>query len=47
MTRAHYIRMATMCGISVKEAMLMPPGEVYDVFELYIRANGRKQKNVE
>ena len=44
MTRAHYIRMATASGISVKEALLMPPGEVLDVFELYARANGLREK---
>ena len=34
--------MATVCGISVKEALLMPPGEVSDVFELYLRAHGKR-----
>lgn len=34
--------MATASGISVKEALLMAPGEVYDVFELYLRAHGKK-----
>jgi len=37
--------MATVCGISVKEALLMPPGEVLDVFELYTRANGLQEKS--
>lgn len=44
MTRAHYLRMATASGISVKEALLMPPGEVSDVFELYLRARGVKKE---
>jgi len=39
--------MATVSGISVKEAMLMPPGEIFDVFELYIRANGGRKKEAE
>lgn len=36
--------MATASGVSVKEALLMPPGEVYDIFELYLRANGIKRE---
>lgn len=36
--------MATASGISVKEALLMEPGEVFDVFELYIRAHGVKRE---
>ena len=38
--------MGTVCGISVKEALLMTPGELFDVFELYLRAN-RPQKETE
>lgn len=36
--------MATASGISVKEALLMAPGEVFDVFELYLRAHGAKRE---
>jgi len=39
--------MATASGISVKEAMLMPPGEIFDVFELYIRARSGRKKEAE
>jgi len=34
-----------MSGLSSKETLLMTPGEVYDLFELYCRANGLKQDN--
>lgn len=34
--------MATAAGVSVKEALLMAPGEVSDIFELYLRARGKK-----
>lgn len=39
--------MATVSGLSAKEALLMAPGEVYDVFELYLRAHGVKRKEVD
>lgn len=35
--------MAALSGVSVKEALLMAPGEVFDMFELYLRARGVKQ----
>lgn len=34
-----------MAGItSPKEALLMAPGEIFDVWELYLQANGLKEK---
>lgn len=36
--------MGTLSGLSAKEALLMPPGEVFDLFELYLRAHGIKEK---
>lgn len=36
--------MATAAGLSAKEALLMAPGAVFDVFELYLRASGVKRK---
>ncbi len=47
MTRAHYTRMAAAAGLSVKEAYLMAPGELYDVFELYLQAHSIKHKKSE
>lgn len=44
MTRAHYIRMGTACGLSKKEVLLSRPGEVDDLWELYLRAHGVKRK---
>lgn len=32
------IRMGALCGISAKESLLMAPGELWDVWELYLRA---------
>ena len=40
MTRAHYIRMGAVSGLSAKETILAPPGELFDIFELYLQANG-------
>ncbi len=34
-----YLREGIVAGLSPKEALLMPPGEVADLFELYIRAH--------
>lgn len=42
-TRAHYIRMGTACGLSMKDVLLSPPGEVDDLWELYLRAHGVKR----
>ena len=44
MTRAHYIRMGTACGLSKRDVLLSCPGEVDDLWELYLRAHGVKQK---
>ena len=45
MTRAHYIRMgAVSARLSKKEVLLSHPGEVDDLWELYLRAHGVKRK---
>lgn len=31
--------MGTINGLSKRETMLSTPGEIYDLFELYIKAN--------
>jgi len=36
--------MGTINNLSVKETMLMLPGEIYDLWELYIQVNGLKPK---
>jgi len=36
--------MGTTSGLSRKETLLSPPGEVFDIFELYLRAHGVKQE---
>lgn len=44
MRRAHYLRIGMLCGFSRKETLLAPPGEIWDVWELYLQAHGRKRK---
>lgn len=41
------MRMAAAAGLSMKDAFLMAPGELYDVFELYLQAHGIKHKKSE
>lgn len=36
--------MGTLAGLSKKETLLSPPGLVFDMFELYLRAHGHKKK---
>ena len=43
-TRAEYLREGIIAGLAPKDALLMPPGEVADLFELYIRANRWRQR---
>ena len=45
MTRAHYLRIGTACGLSKKETMLSAPGEVGDLWELYLQAHGVKKRS--
>ena len=44
MTRAEIYRIGAVCGFSRKETMLSTPGEIGDVWELYLRANGARKK---
>lgn len=44
MTRAHYIRMGAVCGLPKRDTLLSTPGEVCDLWELYLKANGVKRK---
>ena len=44
MTRAHYVRMGVTSGLSKKETLLATPGEVGDLWELYLKAHGMKRK---
>lgn len=44
MTRAHYIRMGTAAGLSKVETLRSTPGEMGDLWELYLKAHGVKQK---
>ena len=39
--RADYYRIAVLCGISPADALFMPPGEVFDLWELYLIARGK------
>lgn len=44
MTRAHYIRMGTASGLSKMEVLLSTPGEMGDLWELFLRDHGEKRK---
>jgi len=46
-TRAHHIRMGTASGLSKKEALLSTPGEIGDLWELYLRAHSIKKEEDE
>lgn len=39
--RADYYRIAVLCSISPADALFMPPGEVFDLWELYLIAHGK------
>lgn len=43
-TRAHYIRMGAASGLSQRDTLLSAPGEVSDLWELYLRAHGGKRQ---
>lgn len=47
MTRAHYLRMGTLCGLSAKETMLLPVGLVLDLWELYVMAHSVPEREVD
>lgn len=39
--------MGLICGMSRKETLLAFPGEVFDLFELYLRGHGVKKNKRE
>ena len=41
--RADYYRIAVLCGVSPAEALFMAPGEVFDLWELYLSAHGKNR----
>lgn len=43
MTRAAYVHMGTAAGLTKKEVLLSTPGEVGDLWDLYLRAHGVKR----
>ena len=44
MTRANYLRMGALCGISRRETLLAAPGEIGDAWELYLQSHGGRKK---
>lgn len=36
-------RIAVLCGVSPAEALFMAPGEVFDLWELYLSAHGKNR----
>ena len=47
MTRAHYIRMGAASGLAKRDTLFSVPGEVADLWELYLQAHGGKRKQEE
>ena len=43
MTRSHYLRIGTLCGLSRKDTLLSAPGERGDLWELYLQAHGERR----
>lgn len=43
MTRAHYLRMGALCGLSRRDTLLSAPGELGDLWELYLQAHGARR----
>jgi hypothetical protein len=41
--RQEYYRIAVLCGVSPAEALFMAPGEVFDLWELYLSAHGKNR----
>jgi len=44
MKRAEYLKLGALNGLSAKETLLLPVGVVYDLFELWLKANGVKEE---
>ena len=44
MTRARFIRLGIISGLTLKETLLSTPGEVFEIFELYLEQNGYNKK---
>jgi len=42
-TRAHFLRMGILCGLTRRETLTSTPGEVGDLWELYLRASGARR----
>ena len=45
MSRAHYLRLGTAAGLSKIETLRSTPGEVGDLWELYLKDHGVKRKS--
>lgn len=43
MTRAHYLRIGTLCGLSRNDTLMSAPGELGDLWELYLQAHGARR----
>jgi hypothetical protein len=41
------IRMGGLSGLSMKESLLLTPGELWDVWALYLRANRPPRRSAE
>jgi hypothetical protein len=41
-----YLRVGAVCGLPVKETLLLPVGVLYDLLEMHMQTNGYKRNNV-
>jgi len=39
--------MGTICGLSARETLFFTPGELYDIFDIYLEANGNNKKSAD
>ena len=44
MTRAHYLRIGTLCGLSAKESLLSAHSEMMDQWEINHHAHAAKKQ---
>lgn len=44
MTKAWYIQVGALQGLSAKETLLLPAGVVFDLLELYLQSRGKRER---
>lgn len=44
MSRAAYLRMGLANGLSIRETLMLPPGELLDLWDAYLASHGVKRE---